>query len=125
MGYIKLDWEWRRDSKVRKFRKLAGKAALTDLAELFVLMSIHGGRVDLNDMGEELDALDRLEMRRPKLDKFLGLCAECGLVDPEMLSMGVVTSNRAVKDAEKRLSRIESAKAASDAAAKKRKGRSD
>ena len=123
-NYIKLDWDWRKDSKVRKLNALSGKsgkAALVDLVELFILMSIYGGRVDLNDIGVEIDACERMGMKRAKLDGFLELCAECELIDAEMLRMGIVTSNRAVSDARKRLSREESARAASDAAARKRR----
>ena len=123
MGYIKLDWEWRRDPKVRKLRAVYGKAMLADLPQLFILMGIHGGRVDLNDVGDELDAVDRMEMGRERLDAYLAKCAECGIIDAGMLGMGIVTSNRAVKDAEKRISRVESAMAASEAASRKRRER--
>lgn len=120
-NYIKLDWEWRRDPKVRKLRAMYGKGALADLPQLFILMSVHCGRVDLNDVGDELDATDRMEMSRERLDAYLAKCAACGIIDEDMLRMGIVTSNRAVKDAVVRTSRAESAKAASDAAARKRR----
>ena len=120
-NYSKLDWDWRRDPKVRKLRALHGKAMLADLPQLFILMGVHCGRVDLNDVGDELDATDRMEMSRERLDAYLAKCAECGIIDADMLQMGIVTSNRAVMDANVRTSRAESAKAASEAAAQKRR----
>ena len=106
--FIKLDYDWLRDPKVRNFRRDGGKAALVDLVQLYILMSRNKGRVDLNDYGQRADALDTLGMKEPRMMNFLGLAADCGIIDKELWeSLRVVTSNRAVKDAESRRKRAE------------------
>ena len=54
--YIKLDHDWLRDPRVRNFRKKAGKPALVDLVQLYILMARNKGRVDIKDYGQKEDA---------------------------------------------------------------------
>ena len=104
--FIKLDYDWLRDPKVRNFRREGGKAALVDLVQLFILMSRNHGRVDLNDRGQLEDAVDTLGMKEPRMMNFLALAADCGIIDKELWDGArVVSSNRAVKDANIRRSR--------------------
>lgn len=106
--FIKLDYDWLKDPKVRNFRREGGKAALVDLVQLYILMSRNKGRVDLGDPGQREDAADTLGMKEPRMMNFLGLAADCGIIDKQLYeSCRVVTSARAVRDAESRRKRAE------------------
>ncbi|MBR0403725.1 MAG: DUF4373 domain-containing protein [Eggerthellaceae bacterium] len=99
--YIKLDHDWLRDPKVRNFRKKAGKPALVDLVQLYILMARNKGRVDIKDYGQKEDALDVLAMSEKKMMSFLDLVADCEIINAEMWqSLQVITSKRAVDDYE-------------------------
>lgn len=121
-GYwIKLDWDWRDDPKVMAFEDEHGKAALVDLVQLWCVMGEFYGRLDMADRGQRLKAQRRMGMGGPELEAFLDQVAECGLISPEAWACGVASSERAVKDGEKRQRRKDSAIRASQAAAEKRR----
>lgn len=114
--YIKLDHDWLRDPKVRTFRKQAGKAALVDLVQLFILLGRNKGRVDIHDYGQREDAMDVLGMSEQKMLRFMDQAAECGIIDRDLwASMGVAMSTRSVKDAELKAARSEAGRAGGEA----------
>ena len=120
--YIKLDHDWQRDPKVRTFRKEAGKAGLVDLVQLYILMSRNKGRVDLKDYGQRADAADVLGMSEQRMTRFLDLAADCGVIDAELWrELQVVTSNRAVRDADMRGKRAEAGGAGGRASGESRR----
>ena len=120
--WIKLDYDWRDDVKVIAFEQAHGKAALVDVVQMLVLMSRCGGSVDLSDPPTRQLARAVMRMTDTKLDRFVGWCAECGIVDASLWeSSRHATSNRAMKDAQKMRARADSAEAASRAAAEKRR----
>ena len=119
--FIKLDHDWLRDPKVRTFKKEAGKAALVDLIQLYILMSRNRGSVDMNDYGQREDASDVLGMSEQRMTRFLDLAADCGVIDKAMwLEAHIVTSNRAVKDAMKKEARSEAGRAGGEASGRAR-----
>lgn len=104
--FIKLDHDWQKDPKVRRFRKEAGKAGLVDLVQLFIALSRNKGRIDMNDYGQAADLADTLGMTGQRTERTLDLAADCGVIDKELWDgLRVVTSNRAVKDARLRETR--------------------
>ena len=104
--FIKLDYDWLKDPKVRNFKKQSGKAGLVDLIQLFILMSRHKGLVDLNDYGVLEDAKDVMGMNEQRLKRFLDLAADCDVINAEFWQVtGKVSSSRAVKDAKLREAR--------------------
>ena len=117
--FIKLDHDWQRDSKVRTFKKEAGKSGLVDLIQLYILMGRHGGRVDLNEYGNMEDAKDLLGMSEQRVVRTLDLAADCGVIEL-WHGMSVVTSRRAVKDAETRYKRSDAGKSGGEASGKAR-----
>lgn len=120
--YIKLDHDWLRDPKVRNFRKEAGKAALVDLIQLYILMSRGKGRIDMKDYGQRADALDVLGMKESRIENFLDLAADCGVIDAQMWrELRVVTSERAAKDARKVEARREAGRIGGEASGEKRR----
>ena len=119
--FIKLDHDWLRDPKVRTFRKEAGKAGLVDLIQLYILMSRHHGRVDLSEYGSMEDAKDLLGMSEQRVIRTLDLAADCGVIDGELWhGMSVVTSNRALKDADTVRKRSNAGKAGGEASGRAR-----
>lgn len=122
--FIKLDYDWMKDPKVRNFRRECGKGGLVDLVQLYILMSRNKGRVDLGDPGQREDAADTLGMKEPRMMNFLWLVADCGIIDKELFeTCRVVTSERAVKDAESRRKRAESGSAGGKASGESRRAR--
>lgn len=116
--WIKLDHHWRDDPKVMMYEAEHGKAALVDVIELFCLMSEFGGSIDLGgDKGARLRLEKSLEKKGAKLDAFIDGVAECGIVSEEWWRrLGVVGSERSVKDAGARQRRREAQACASEAA---------
>lgn len=119
--FIKLDHDWLRDPKVRTFKKEAGKAGLVDLIQVYILMGRHHGRVDLSEYGNMEDAKDLLGMSEQRVVRTLDLAADCGVIDAELWhNLSVVTSKRAVKDADTVRKRSEAGKAGGEASGKAR-----
>lgn len=120
--YIKLDYDWLRDQKVRNFKKEAGKAALVDLVQLYILMARYKGRADLKDYGCREDAKEILGMNESRMTRFLDLAADCEVISKELwVAEQVVTSNRAVKDASTRAARSDAGRAGGEASGETRR----
>ena len=120
--WMKLDWDWREDSKVMEFEDEHGKAALVDLIQLMCVMSEFYGQLDMKDKGQRLKAQKRMGMCKADLEKFLDQVAECGLISLEAWRIqSVAASERSLKDGKARQSRKDSATRASIAAAEKRR----
>lgn len=120
--YIKLDWDWRDDSKVMLFEDRHGKAALVDLIQLFCLLAEFGGSLDLNDEATSLRAQKVLRKKPKALEAFIDRVAACGIVSEDgWRGFRRVGSERSVKDAKARQSRRDYALIASEAAAQARR----
>lgn len=121
--YIKLDYDWREDAKVMLFEDRYGKAALVDLVAMFILMSDCGGCLRLDDPGQMLKARRALRKKRDsEVERLVEQMVECGLASKEGWAAGrAVCSARSMRDAETAAKRRESAVAASEAAAEKRR----
>ena len=121
--YIKLDYDWREDPKVMLFEDRYGKAALVDLVTMFILMSDCGGSLCLDDPGQLLKAKRALGKKSGRdVERVAEQMVACGLASEEGWSASRrVCSPRSMRDAETAAKRRESAVAASEAAAEKRR----
>lgn len=119
--YVKLDLGWRDDPKTMLFEERRGKAALADWVSVMCLMAEFGGGFSMADPGTALRVRKALGMTDARCRKLFGDLAECGLIGRSSWEgTQLVTSRRAMADAEQVAKRRRYAANASAAAAAKR-----
>lgn len=120
--YIRLDLDWREDPKTMLFEERRGKGALADWVSVMCLMAEFGGGFSMAEPGTVLRVRKALGMTEARCRKLFGDLAECGLIIPSAWEgTQLVTSRRAMADAERVAKRRNLAASASAAAAAKRR----
>lgn len=125
-NFIKLDWDWREDPKAMDFESRHGKAAMVDWVMLMISMQeippleASPGIIDYNDNGQRLKLERNMGKKGKALERFVGWCAECGLVSAdEWERFRHIGSSRSVHDAEARARRKEAARVGGEARRRK------
>ncbi len=120
--YVRLDLDWREDPKALLFADKRKKAGLADWVSVMCLMAEFGGGFSMADPGTVLRVRKALGMKDAECRKLFGDLAECGLIDAGAWERSrLVTSRRAMSDAERAAKRRSYAANASAAAAAKRR----
>ncbi len=120
--YVRLDLDWRDDPKTMLLEERHGRGSLADWVSVMCLMAEFGGSFSMDDTGTVLRVRKALGKSAALCQKMFGQLAECGLIDPEAWQRSkLVTSRRAMADAERVAKRRRYAADASAAAAAKRR----
>lgn len=94
IGWMRLDTDFYRDMKFRLVVRKYGKQAAYDALCIYSMCAHNYGVLDLNDEMVRLWVLDELAITDKALETLLEKLADCALIDPAMLSMGKITSER-------------------------------
>ena len=114
MAWMRLDTDFARDPKMISLIKHKNKGAAFDVIRLWAICHENYGCVDLNDAHMRDWLEESIGIRGKRLKTFLWEVAGYGLIDPEKLKEGLVTSDRLLKEGLKRQDAEQKAKYAAE-----------
>lgn len=123
ISWMKLDNGFWHDEKFLAIIHRKGEAAAFKVIKLYCLAHSKYGTLDLNEPNIRPWVEEEMGLKGKRLDEFLSVCAECRLIEPEMLAIGKITSERLSKEGLKRRTTEEARSVAGEASAEARRNK--